>query len=237
MRYIILILIFPIIYSCIGNPGKKSIVFEKEEHSLDSIENHVDTLNYFLDEKSNRLFTKRFFSLITYIDSMGYKFDTNRYNPPVKKIFLNGYVFYDYRLDEKEQYRFYHAVQDDSLELYPERITFKIEPFEKASKIVSYYYCSKVPRVKTFGGKKEKWYTDGIIDEWEFPSEFEAKQAFLEMKMAEPIIYFNCGAYYFFDENYLYIFHTRASGFMPTLKLFYDYFKVKIKNCADNKYK
>jgi len=92
--------------------------------------------------------------------------------------------------------------------------------FRKPTSILAYYYRQNI---------KSTTIEDGVIEEWNFASESEAKKAMSQLNKVHDLVYFNTRSFLFQTKNYLYIFHTRASAFDITLRKFYKTFKQNIK--------
>lgn len=88
-----------------------------------------------------------------------------------------------------------------------------------------------VMRVKTIWGyfyrgeKKQNTIEDGLIEQWEYESEYLAKEALKEIEEFGRIAYFNTNPYFIRVENYVFIFHTRAMSFSYGQKEIYKKFK------------
>lgn len=55
--------------------------------------------------------------------------------------------------------------------------------------------------------------TDGVVEEWQFPTAQEAQQALTVVQPRLTECYFNTNPYAFVEDNKLYVFHTRAMAF------------------------
>lgn len=188
-----------------------------------------------------------FLDLVKVIDSSGYLYDsiklrkTYRGFDSVKTIHEKGYLFYETELKNtvplsknnfiRKQLRNANVQEMDSLELekfktWKKQRVLNFKQLEKAKSIYSYHFIAKKP--------KGSYSSDGIIEQWEFDSNEEAQLAAIDLGKKELFVYFNRGAYVCYLENYVYIFHSRASGFYTPLKNFINLF---IKRNNANKVK
>jgi hypothetical protein len=192
-------------------------------------------------EKEQGFINPEFLDLVKTIDSSGYLYDTikarrsYRYFNSAKIITEKGYLFYETELKNTvpftqlniilSQIKHRGSEDMDSLELQ-ELNAFKTERLidfkllEKVKSIYSYHYISKRP--STSGSSK--FFTDGVIEQWQFESEEAAKIAGNQIGKKELFVYFNRGAYVCYFKNYVYVFHSRAAGFYTPLKNFFTTF-------------
>lgn len=118
-------------------------------------------------------------------------------------------------------YPFYKIVLDDaniSVGLNEEGYSF----MQKAKSIVDYFYYNK---------EKSNFISDGIIEQWEFKNDEQAKQALDIIRDNGNNIYFNTNPFACRIKNYVIIFHTRAMSFS------YDQKNIFIEFIKDNKIK
>lgn len=54
---------------------------------------------------------------------------------------------------------------------------------------------------------------DGVIEQWEFGTEQQARNAYKKITKIGDLIYFNTSPYFYNLDNKLFIFHTRAMNF------------------------
>jgi len=113
----------------------------------------------------------------------------------------------------------------DSLELekfkrWKSKRLLNLNFLKKVKSIYSYHYISKKPSI--YGSSKT--FEDGIIEQWQFESEEEAKMIGDDIREKAWLVYVNRGAYVCYLKNYVYIFHSRASGFYTPLKNFFTFF-------------
>ena len=184
----------------------------------------------------------RFLSLIQHIDTSGYIFDTLRYNrdEPCKIIQQDKYVLFEipkettapfeaFMFKEEDEKEIAQHKEDTTDYIYPPYYDFfkdfDIKPFEKTQKVVLYYFKKKQPQI--IGG--EKWYPDGVIEEWTFANQEEAQKATVELMNAELcVMYFNTCAFVCCAERNMYIFYSRAAAFMyEPQNNFYKWFVTK----------
>ena len=163
--------------------------------------------------------TPRFLSLIQYIDSLGYLFDTSRYTPndPYEAIEVDKYIVFE--IEKERTIPFSSKGTNKENEIYDLLKDFDLRPLKKAQKVMLYFFKKIEPDI--INGTK--WYPDGIIEEWTFKNEADAKKAAKELiDSSLGVIYFNTGAFVCQKENNMYIFYSRASGFMyePHKKFF-----------------
>lgn len=108
---------------------------------------------------------------------------------------------------------------------------FEIEPFkdstvnyrilENFENAFGYYYRQNI---------KSDWIEDGVIEEWQFLTESEAKGALIQINKIKDMAYFNTQSFTIQHDSILYIFHTRASAFDLTLKKIYQEFEKRIES-------
>ncbi len=87
------------------------------------------------------------------------------------------------------------------------------EILERVENAFGYYYRHNI---------KSDWVEDGVIEEWQFSTENEAKEAMEQLNKIKHIVYFNTRSFTLLNRNQLYVFHTRASAFDNTLKNHFD---------------
>lgn len=176
--------------------------------------NNIDTI-----QKPQHI-TNRFLKLIQHIDSAGYTFDTLRYKLD-SIVIVNNYIFFDKPVTSTIPF-FVVDMHENGEIVYDDLVkNFDIKPFEKATRVITYYFKQKQPDI--IDG--QKWYTDGLIEEWIFNNENDALKAGNELiNSVLSYIYFNTGAYVCTAGNNMYVFYSRAAGFMRTQKRFFDWF-------------
>lgn len=104
--------------------------------------------------------------------------------------YINSYPFYKVAFDDA---RINIDISDD------DRVFM-----QQAQSIVDYFYYSN---------KKSDFISDGIIEQWEFNDEEQAKKALNIIRDYGINIYFNTNPFACRVKNYLIIFHTRAMAF------------------------
>lgn len=172
-------------------------------------------------EKKQNTISPQLLSIVKYIDSCGYLFDTTRYNTSddSKLIIENGYVFFD--IQKEKTIPYYDKMNDGSHPFHDAIENFSTKPLDKASKVTSYYFRQKEPTI--INGKK--WFIDGVIEEWAFTSTDEAQDATNELiKTDLTALYANTGACVCCIDKQLYIFHSRATFFMSKQREFFKWF-------------
>ena len=125
---------------------------------------------------------------------------------------FNGLTFYP--IDYKNS-----AIYSADLNSTPNK-TKKTKALSSVNSIWVYFY-RKEPQ--------NKMNVDGLIEQWEFENDTIAKKALLELKEIAPLAYFNTQPYYFTNDNFIYIFHTRAMAFSYEQKPIYEMFKLKVE--------
>jgi len=177
----------------------------------------------FPEIKSELPITQRFLSLIRHIDSLGYIFDTLRYMPREDILHkVDNYLLFEIEKESTAPFCA-KAISAEPSEFLPDYLEdLDLKPLEKAQKVISYYFRKKQPDV--IDG--QKWYPDGIIEEWTFANENDAQNATKELMNADlGIIYFNTCAFVCCINKQMYIFHSRASAFMyKPQKSFFKWF-------------
>lgn len=131
-------------------------------------------------------------------------------------------------------------------QLYPElthhpSILFESEPFYPIAlhdTDIKHYFVSRgktegyevFDRVKSVWGyfyfkqASDQMYPDGVVEEWTFESNQEAKKALQSFHEIKSEVFFNTGSYACTLDNRLYIFHTRAMAFCVELNsVFQDF--------------
>lgn len=154
-------------------------------------------------EPRQQIVTDRMLNIAKVIDSLGFRSDTARrkqvaHNPTE----LRGAIIH-----EAEQFHFYEVAKVNMWP-YRESSEYVIDKttLDKTERIMQYFFT---------GGKNT---IDGIIEEWKFPDNISAKLAAETIERKVSDIYFNVGAFICCTDNYMYIFTTRASGFMYSIK-------------------
>jgi hypothetical protein len=163
--------------------------------------------------------TTQIVNFTNYLDSIGYIADTIRAKKTSHQLTNATIVLSDskpfYLLSPTT-----HEIQKSKQFLKGnyifDSLTVDYDIFLKPISIFAYYYRQNI---------KAEFIEDGIIEEWNFRTANEANQAFNELNKIKDMVYFNTNSFILQQDNYLYIFHTRASGFDITLRKFYTTFK------------
>lgn len=160
-----------------------------------------------------------FLTFTNYLDSIGYISDTARAKKTEHHLSNSKLSLFNNR-------PFYcliptnHEIQKSNQFLTGitsfDTLTVDYEIFLKPISIFAYYYRQKI---------KSEMIEDGVIEEWNYRTANEAMQAYTEINKIKDFVYFNTNSFTILHENYLYIFHTRASAFDITLRKFYKTFK------------
>lgn len=122
--------------------------------------------------------------------------------------YINNYPFYKIMLDDA-------SINDG---INDEGYAF----MQKAKSIIDYFYYNK---------EKGNFISDGIIEQWEFKDNEQAKQALDIIRDNGNNIYFNTNHFACRIKNYVIIFHTRAMSFS------YDQKNIFRQFTKDNKIK
>jgi len=167
--------------------------------------------------------TNDFFNFTQYLDSIGYISDTSRAKivsyrvlEKVKIDFFSGRPFY--RLSKKNPDISFTENWLETQHLKDSTVNYRI--FENFENAFGYYYRQNI---------KSHLIEDGVIEEWQFSTEMEAKEALVEINKIKHMVYFNTASFTLQHDSILYIFHTRASAFDLTLKKFHAEFAKRIK--------
>lgn len=197
--------------------------------------NTVDTL-------MPQITTDRFLRLVEFFDSSGFHFDTPRFkktykysdNAKVHKI--DNYIFYDISFEKTIPYEHIKRCDNDTSEHMKNwcaKWGLNLNNFEKAEKIIQYFFVDKNVNSPTYRG--EKYFVDGIIEEWKFPDNNSAKRASEDLGTKQEMVYVNRGGFVCYLDNYMYVFHSRASNFMYSLKPLFKTFVTNNKAIKTNK--
>lgn len=222
MRQLIQILPLLFLISCSNPTTEHQAVHSaiNPDTSSISITNNIkDTQT----DYSDTLITERFLRFAQFLDSSGYSCDTLRlkktYNIPNdnKKITIDKYNFYLYPPGKNSlDWRFETASIDTLVSL-----TLNKKLFSTVISVESYFYTQKTPEIK-YG---EKWYIDGIIDEWKFPDNNSAKIGAIELINKQDEIYFHMQHHLVcYVDNYVYVFSTRGSWAWNSITLLFEQF-------------
>ncbi len=199
------------------------------EQKENNVEENLDTIRIQDDSTSskevlvesninNKGPIKYFIDLTDTLDELGWSSDTARLNNvPIYSMLeyenlklFNNRPFYKIDITNCEIFR-YEKHNNYRVNL----IDFEL--FRKAKDIWGYFY-----RIDN----EDNYITDGVIEQWEFEDETMVKSAIGNLKLVYPLPYFNTSPYYHQVDNYLFIFHTRASNFSYNQKDIYEKFKI-----------
>lgn len=196
-------------------PLTKEILTEKRADSISTLvkDSVVSTYN-----PVDTVVTKRLLSFVSYLDSIGFNYDTNR----LKKIYgghsknirynINNHFFYASTPETSGLSTYFNNFAKDKK--YEQAWHIDTEKLKKSKSIIWYFFSELKP--DQFNG--EKWYTDAIIEEWKFNDSSSAKAAATEIGAIAPRLYFNVGAFVCYVDNYMYIITSRSTGTMYTIK-------------------
>jgi len=154
------------------------------------------------------------------MDSAGYSCDTNRaekgYNFMSRKnrLIIKDYYFYDTHLKNTQVGIFYNDT------LFAKSFPIDLNIFNKVSKITSFFFVVKTPEIR-YG---EKWFIDGILEEWKFPDSLTAKTASINLGNNEGLNNIDAGTLICNKDNYMYVFTSRNTSFMYTIEPFFQKF-------------
>lgn len=233
MRGLTTIFLLFFIISCSNHqPEKQSPSTINTDTTLVYTTKPTDTAT---SSKSNDVITDRFLRLIKFLDSSGYSYDTTRFQKTYahwhsgksKVIKIDDYIFYDISFEQTIPYgnmKIYknYRSNDSDTDWYSIRVR-ETNNFSKIGnkdeKIIQYFFVQKTPFVFP-GGEKEKYFVDGIIEEWKFPNNNSAKQTAEQLGAIQSgLVYgINRSAFVCYIENYMYVFHSRAALFMIIIR-------------------
>lgn len=149
----------------------------------------------------------------------------------VNKMEKQGWISDTIRLKKLHQYKY---LQRDSVLYIKNQSFYKIDfkntwpgkmmdvwedvdctPMQKAKSIMGYFYYTK---------EKNNFRSDGVIEQWEFEDETQAKKAFELIQKYGNRIYFNTNPFACRIKNYVIIFQTRAMAFSYNQKEVFEKF-------------
>jgi hypothetical protein len=190
----------------------------KPQKSTDSILTTSKDSIRVISDPYDTLVTKRLLGFAIYLDSIGFNCDTNRlkkiYNSYSKKprYNINNHFFYSSTSKTGGLYYYFNYFiknKKDDPEWSLDTVTLH------SYKSITWYFFSELKPDEANG---EKWYTDGIIEEWNFKDSSSAKIVAKDLGRIAPLPYFNVGAFVCYIDNYMYIITSRSSGSMWTLR-------------------
>jgi hypothetical protein len=161
--------------------------------------------------------TRAFMALVKYLDSLGYNSDTSRVKKlhNYKELSRGKIILFD-------SFPFYSIGKENSKILSWNNIarektdSIDVSVFLKARSLWAYFY-RKVPA--------QELSVDGVIEQWKFSNESEAKEAVQQLESVYPLPFFNTEPWYAIHREYLFVFHTRASAFSYTQHNFFKRFQ------------
>ncbi|MFO7657155.1 MAG: hypothetical protein R6W78_08815 [Bacteroidales bacterium] len=219
MKQVQIILFFLLLFfsSCVQtNTDKQFENFDTLKTNKDSIED-IENRPIMLDTSPRP--TNDFINFTHYLDSIGYISDTNRAKivsyrvlGKVKIDFFSGRPFY--RLSKKNPDIFFTENWFETQPFKDSTVNYRI--FENFENAFGYYYRQNI---------KSNLIEDGVIEEWQFLTEVEAKEALVQINKIKHMVYFNTASFTLQHDSILYIFHTRASAFDLTLKKIHEEFE------------
>lgn len=210
---IITLFISILLLSC--NPSVKSEKPSKIIRSSPKLDTLVSTLPT-IDRY--KIPSQPFLKLVKQIDSSGYIWDTTitkkitHYRLTDSILFVENYMFYKMKPEDTYIYQFYDFFISDTSSSRSSSGLINKAYHDKAISIFGYYYAQK---------KKGNYITDGLIEEWSFPSVQDAENAVMDISKVKSIIFTNTPSFTCRIDRYMYIFHVRASAFGNQLEKFF----------------
>ena len=219
MNRILVILMFSFA-SCFNSPRVEQI---------DNIDDTIQNNNIHEDKKiivqSDTQITTRFIQLAHLLDNKGYTYDTARFTKTYgrayhgKQFELDGYCFY--KIPFNKTIIFGHIMRCDTntsehIKEWCNDWKLNMESFNSTQSITQYFYIDKNYKDPNFHG--EKYFADGIVEEWKFPDSKSARLAAKELGEKEEMVFVLCTGFICYIENYMYGFQSRAINFMYSIK-------------------
>lgn len=161
--------------------------------------------------------TTAFVSFVEKLDSLGYSADTVR----VKRLknyeellhcpitLIDGFPFYKLKGEQSKILKFDFNDDDKS-----DSVETKV--FRDAQQVWAYYYAKP---------GADNTVVDGVIEQWKFADKKSATLARTFLNDHYPLPFFNTEPCYYVSEQYVFIFHTRASAFSYIQKKFFESFQ------------
>jgi hypothetical protein len=206
IRFLIIFIVFSVFESCIKEKSSAShivITNNKEDSILNTKHLLTDTNSFFL-------------SLIYFLDTSGYRFDTSRLFK-----FSHYKEFEKRKLDYENEYPIY------SINILNHAIIREIRNDPEESQAIDSTIFQRVIAIRGYafyGSPEPDGRADGVVEEWEFSNEREAINAINEFKKFRGHAYFNTMSYGMQHDNYFYLLHSRSMGSCYVLKkLFVQY--------------
>jgi len=168
--------------------------------------------------------TIAFINFSCYLDSIGYIADISRAKIVSYRVLENAKIKYFsnrpfYRLLKKNPDVFLMKDRFKSQPVKDSTVNYKI--FENANYAFGYFYRQNI---------QGNWIEDGVIEEWQFLNDEDAKEAMNQINKIKHLVYFNTRSFTLQHNNILYIFHTRSSAFELTLNKNFKEFVKRINS-------
>jgi hypothetical protein len=167
---------------------------------------------------ADTIVTTRFLNFVSYLDSVGFNCDTNRLNKTyghysrINKYSFNNHFFYS-STPRTSGLGTYFSYFEKAGKNYPDR-TLDTTIFRSCNSVIWYFLSALKPDQVD----DQKWYTDAIIEEWEFKDSSSAKTAAKEIGNKATWLYYQRGAFVCYIDNYVYIMTSRSTGTMYTIR-------------------
>lgn len=174
-----------------------------------------------------RYFTYCLLVLFAASCNAGYKNNTNPSEPPSPELirFCSEYISKDRNTDSSRLVKknLYNELIYTSMQLFDKQPFYPVS-FENSGIIRFLKNESESEKLALFEKTTGVWgffyfrqdgelFPDGVIEEWAFRSEEEAKDAMNAINRSGDLIFFNTQPYFSVIRNKLYVFHTRAMAF------------------------
>lgn len=214
---IIIVIFFSICWSCSNKKNKiKSPQVQEVKTiitpSLSAIED-FDKKIELIDKPC-----KEIISFVADIEKINWISDTNRlkkvriYNE-LNRNQIKSFSNHPYYRIPFTKSRLYHFYNSDLFKDYTDSLNIGL--FKNVKSIWAYFY-----RVKD----ASNLVSDGVIEQWEFETKNQAKEALKQIDKIGDLVYFNTSPYFCQMRNYLIIFQTRAMAFSYDQKLLFEKF-------------
>lgn len=180
----------------------------------DSTEPKAPAITY--TRSINPMVSSELLELAKNLDSAGYLFNPDRLkNLPnaVGTVEKECYTFLNFPFDETFIYKKGYPNGWDEAKVDSSLVG-------SATSIISYFYVVKQPDTIN----NEKWYVDGWISEWNYPTDSIAKLAANEIQSMSEWIFFNTMSFICRIDDRVYVFHTRAMAFSFIMRPFFEWF-------------
>lgn len=213
------------LFGCYGNSEVGKATGQKAPHLLppDTIENLTKEEIKNTKSKEEQLENQPCIEIqkfVFQIEQLGWISDTNRLKevqiyPELDRdqiSYFNSKPFYQIAFEESSLSKVKNRISEGSSD------SFDYEFFKRVKNIWGYFYRDK--------GATEM-ISDGVIEQWEFGSEEEAKEGLKRIKRIGFGVYFNTNPYFYRIRNKLIIFQTRAMAFSFDQKSIFEEFERK----------